>query len=96
MAEYQREFPNTGNDFSGLCAAEAWLTERGFSIGPMQRDDPQGILYGRFHIAKWRHLTTAERRQLQGTIEALRGDKRAGVVVKLRNLPEAVLELEVK
>jgi hypothetical protein len=54
--------------FSAAHAAQAFLSARGFSYGPSQRDGPQGILFGEFIIAKWRNLTAKERAQVHGTI----------------------------
>lgn len=80
MSDETKQF--SGGDFQGFYAAEKWCRENGYSVGSMQRDDPIGILRGDVCIAKWRHLTKAERDALDGTIE---GDKRNGpVYVHLR------------
>jgi hypothetical protein len=61
-------FEHTGEDWSGLKAAEAWLTANGYSYGRMQGPSPIGILKGDFDISKWRNMTPAEKRALHGFI----------------------------
>jgi hypothetical protein len=75
-------FDNRGT-FVAYNAACDWLTERGFSHGSMSRPFPTAIKKGDFHIAKWKNLTAAERRDIDGTIE---GDFREGPVTV--NLPK--------
>lgn len=67
----------SGSDFDGLHDAEAFAAEVGFSIGSMQRDQPMGLLFGDFKIAKWSNLSATERQALHGKIT---GDKREGPV----------------
>ena len=69
-------FRHEGN-FAAYRAAEAWLTERGYSIGHMQRGAPCGLLHGDYDIQKWRNLSNAERAALDGTLS---GDFRNGPV----------------
>jgi len=64
-------------DFIALDAAHAWCREHGISYGSLQRDDPVGLMVGNYEIAKWRNLSSAERKRLDGT---LTGDKRNGPV----------------
>lgn len=66
-------------DFQALFAAEAFLKSIGASCGQNQRGEPTGILFGEFHISKWRNMNVAERAALHGVIDA--GDHRAGPVV---------------
>ena len=84
------EFPNTADgDFSGLYAAEKWLRDAGYSYGPTQADGPQAIFAGDCVVSKWRHLSSAERAQVDGTIDAIAGDRRNnGVVVTLRRVQQ--------
>ncbi|WP_341893791.1 hypothetical protein [Ferrovibrio terrae] len=79
----QKTFTNTGTEFSAWRAAEAFLSERGFSVGSTQKGAASGILFGDFKISKWRNLSPKERNQLHGTVHAL--DIRSGsAVVTLR------------
>jgi hypothetical protein len=64
-------------DFEALHAAQDWCRENGISYGSLCRDDPVGLLYGDWAIAKWRNLSPAERKQLDGRME---GDFRHGPV----------------
>lgn len=68
---------NQAGDFAAATAAEAWCAENGISVGTMQRHDPRGLLYGDFHIQKWRNLRDFERRALSGQMN---GDMRNGPV----------------
>ena len=58
-------FEQTG-DFAATRAAEAALARAGFSVGPMQRGSPRGLLLGSWAIAKWRNLSHRERIELHG------------------------------
>lgn len=53
-------------DFEACAAAEKWCGERGISVGEMQGPAPRGLLLGDYCIAKWRNLTNAEKRELNG------------------------------
>ena len=71
-----------GEDFAASNAAEAWCKARGVSVGEMQRDAPRALMYGDFDIGKWRDISRAELKTLDGTME---GDMRNGpVIVQLR------------
>ena len=74
----QLKFDLCAGDFSDFDAAMEHLESCGFSVGSMQRDDPIGIMFGDFCIAKWRNLSLKDRGELHGTIT---GDKRNGPVV---------------
>lgn len=65
-------------DFAAYHAAERWLSDRGFSLGHMQRGAPCGIMRGDWDIQKWRNLSNQDRRELDGTLS---GDFRNGPVV---------------
>lgn len=77
-AAFTRTFTDQG-DFAAYRAAESFLRARGFSVGTMQDGDPVGIIFGRqVVVAKWRHLTQAQRDELHGLIT---GDaKRTGPI----------------
>lgn len=56
-------FPNTN-------AAERALTDAGFGTSPTQRNEPRGLIWDRdVVVAKWRNLTEAHRRDLDGVME---------------------------
>lgn len=54
--------------FSASRKAEEWLREKGWSYGSMQRDQPRGVYRGDAIIAKWRNLSKADRKNLDGEI----------------------------
>lgn len=62
-------------DFEAFYKACDFLKSHGFSVGSMQRDDPIGIRYGDWDIAKWRNLSEDDMSKLDGTIK---GNKRKG------------------
>ena len=81
-----KDFPNTGPDFSGYYAAEAWCWANGYSTGSMQAGAPIGILKGGHAIPKWRRLSADERKSLDGTIES--ANFRSGTVtIKIKGTP---------
>lgn len=76
MTDYTLTF--TGKtDFHAVHQAEDWLERHGFSLGPMQKGNPRGIVYGEVAVAKWRNLGFADVKRLDGV---LRGDMRRGPV----------------
>jgi len=54
--------------FAATRAAEAWCKRHGLSVGFMQRNEPRGLLYGDYAIAKWRNLSIGNRAALDGTM----------------------------
>lgn len=57
-----KEFPHTGQTFSGLYAAQAWLKENGYSYGSLCGFEPVAIVKGPYNLTqKWRNLTSKER-----------------------------------
>ena len=52
--------------FQALWDAEAWCAENGISYGSLCGQDPVGLLWGDFSIAKWKNLTGKERHQVHG------------------------------
>jgi hypothetical protein len=61
------------DDFGAKHAAEKWLKDRGISYGSSCACAPQCLLIGNYAIAKWRNLTTRERKQCHGTLDFDRG-----------------------
>lgn len=64
-------------DFAAQAAAKRWLHERGYNVGPSERDSPRAIMRGDVLISKWRYLSPHERKTLDGI---MRGDMRNGPV----------------
>lgn len=64
-------------EFQATRDAEAWCEAMGLSVGAMQAHAPRGLLFGDYDIAKWRNLTKAERKALDGQMT---GDFRNGPV----------------
>lgn len=79
-------------DFKAINEAQRMLKDNGFSYGSMQRDEPIGIMYGDYDIAKWRNLSSVDRAQLHGTIT---GNKRNGPVV-VEIFPSSPKQLEAQ
>lgn len=76
MSEQIKVFDQPG-DFVAFDAAREWVQSLGYSVGSMQRDEPIGLMAGRWSISKWRSLSAKERDELDGTIT---GNKRNGPV----------------
>lgn len=72
MSNFTKTFTNPG-DFDAMYAAEAWLKERGFSVGRGQAGSPRGILYGDFNIQKWKNLRPSDIAALHGQMVGGRG-----------------------
>lgn len=84
-------FPNDGEGFSGLHAAERWLEAHGYSVGSLQGPSPVGILHGNYSISKWRNLNTAHRKELDGTITFENGGPSDGdALVEIPARPEVL------
>jgi hypothetical protein len=72
-------------DFVALESARSWLRSRGYSYGELQADAPTGIMHGDFDIAKWRNISTEDRAELDGVMNAPGRTYRTGpVFVELR------------
>ena len=81
---FTKTFSEPGT-FQALYAAEKWLTENGYSHGPVSAMDPVPALKGDFIIAKWKNLTKKEIAQLDGKVD---GNYREGpVTVMLKTAP---------
>jgi hypothetical protein len=66
--------------FSAINDAKQWLTEKGYSLGTMCRDEPIGITKGLGRrIEKWYHLNEEHKKMLDGV--ATSNDFRNGDVV---------------
>ena len=66
--------------FKAFHAAERFCEEQGFSVGRMCGPLPVGIKRGDWDIQKWRNLSTADRKLMDGVIV---GDLRDGPVTVL-------------
>ena len=75
MFEYD---PNNPDEWNALSAAQKWLKDNGYSYAPMCGPEPIGIMLGDFEIAKWRNLSTWERKELDGMIVPLNGGRFRG------------------
>jgi hypothetical protein len=51
-------------DFDCLRRAEDSIRARGFSLGPLQRSDPRGIMPAEWDVQKWRNLSRKDRAEL--------------------------------
>ena len=88
MAEFKKTFPHLVEEWSSLESATAWLKERGYCVGEMQRGSPIGVARDAC-IGKWRTLTKKEIAALDGTITAPNGMFRNGpAVVTLKDHTE--------
>lgn len=89
-----RTFPNTGEPFSGLHAAEAWCRQNYHACGSQQRNAPIGVHHVEdgqvVNIPKWRALTVGQAALLDGQMKPLGGSyKTGGVVLVLTGGPLA-------
>ena len=75
-------------DFQASYAAEAWLRERGFSIGSSQSGAPRAIWFGDCYISKWRGLNQADKLEMHAKMT---GDGRSGPVL-IDLMPRATAE----
>lgn len=68
-------------DFAASRAAESYLRARGFSVGPLERGSPRGVMLNsrdtEWVVAKWHNLSPAERTACHGEIT---GDARHGPI----------------
>jgi hypothetical protein len=72
-APKQERIFNQPGDFDAMYAAEHWLKDRGFSVGPSQVDSPRAIWHGDCDISKWRNLSPKERRNVHALLDDPRG-----------------------
>lgn len=59
-------FPYEEHPFAACRKAEDWARDWGCSIGSMERDEPIGLKFGEYNIAKWNNLTSENKAQLDG------------------------------
>lgn len=83
----QITFEHDGSEFSALSAAERWCRERGISSGSPERDSPIGLMLGDVTIAKWRNLSGADRKALDGTIAFDGGIRSGSARIEMRRMP---------
>lgn len=69
--------------FATRVEAEAYLAERGFSVGRMQGPARRGIMLGDWDIQKWRNLRTTDRAALHGDMLRLNSDAHGPVAVTI-------------
>lgn len=80
-------FRHTGDEFSALRAASAWLDSAGYDYGPVQGSSPIGILRRPcVAIPKWRHIYEDERATLDGTITFDGGPRFGDAIVTIPGL----------
>ena len=81
---FRKEFPNTGEDFTGHRDAILFLGDLGYSFGSMQGDEPIGLLKMKSAvIAKWNNLSANDRKVLNGVLTFENGGPRNGTAVVL-------------
>lgn len=79
-------FDTLGGNFEACREAEDWCTDRGISVGTVERGQPRGLLNEDCCISKWPNLSGVERRQMDGTMT---GDMRHGpVTIELKGNEE--------
>lgn len=63
-------FAHTGEDWSAMLAAEAYIRERGWSVGSSDRLGVRGIIFEPgVAIAKWHNLNAAQRDECDARLE---------------------------
>ena len=67
-------------DFAFVRRVEDFVKARGFSIGPMQREDPRGIMPAEYDVQKWRNLSAQDRRELHGVMTFIGGPRQPRVI----------------
>lgn len=82
---FEKTFPCDGIPFTATNAAEAWLEDRGYSVGSMCVGSPRGILKGDFLISKWRGLSSKQILELDGMLHCGRTGQ---ATIRLHSNPE--------
>ena len=77
VAEQQVIVFDQKGTFAAFYAAQDWCRENGISYGSSQRGAPIGLMRGDFDISKWRNMTSAEQKELDGVMT---GEMREGPV----------------
>ncbi|MFK5949517.1 MAG: hypothetical protein QM500_12195 [Methylococcales bacterium] len=90
MDFYVKTFENDGTTFGAKYAAEAWLTENGYSYGSSDCMGPQGIVKGAgVYISKWRNMSSSEHKAMDG---ALRSGRDCDAVITLKQPPISIAQ----
>lgn len=90
--EQLRRFEPTGEPWSAIFAARAWVREQGFAVGTQERELPIAIMRNAIAPPKWSRLTPEELRALEGVIyleDPAAGYMDGVVAVRLRAAPAA-------
>lgn len=73
--------PDPASDFAAYNAARKWLTDLGYTVGPMQRGAPTAAYIGNCEVSKWRNLSEDDRDAIDAMIHDMgRGRFRGGAV----------------
>jgi len=67
-------------DFAAYHRAESWCHENGYSTGSMCAPLPTAIKKGDYNISKWKNLSKAEIKAIDGTIKTIGIDFRSGPI----------------
>lgn len=88
MTEYTISFPSEES-------AQKALSEAGFSLGALQRDDPRGVMFGDIGISKWRNLSQKEKDTLHGVYQRAYRDGPVEITLRSGGAPgEALRKIE--
>lgn len=83
--KFRKIFQGDGSPFGAKYEAEAWLEERGYSVGSSCVMGPQAVIARPdVLVAKWKNLTAAEKVAVDGRLEAGRN---CPAVLDLREPP---------
>lgn len=83
--KFRKVFSGDGSDFGAKYEAEKWLSDRGYSVGSSCVMGPQAVIARPdVLVAKWKNLTAAEMRAVDGRLSAPRG---CPAVLDLREAP---------
>lgn len=78
-------FESDGSEWSAKLAAEAFIRDRGWSVGPSHRSGIRAVIFGDCAVAKWGNLTDEDRR---ATDAFLVGHDRNGDLMLVRDLAD--------
>lgn len=83
--KFQKAFHGDGSPFGAKYEAEAWLEDRGYSVGSSCVMGPQAVIARPgVLVAKWKNLTAQEKVAVDGRLSAPRG---CPAVLDLREPP---------
>ncbi len=77
----KKVFKHDGTTFGAHYAAQKWLRENGYSYGSSSHNGPAGIVKGNVAIAKYRHLSSADKDSMDGWLYSGR-DQDAKIIFK--------------